>query len=187
MLKELAPQAEQAKTRDLIAFAEKKIAHGRETSETQTRTVVRGSSYAISQALSESLADIANREREVKAYQEHSLALQAEIEGLALTPKEAARRRALQGALTVLTTERFEKDQQTGCALQGLKEILQERALITGRMRDLAAKLDFGPEADFDEARFASLCESLPDEVAATSEEWVKWFTGRDTPKDPSS
>ena len=185
MLRQLELERAQEKCRNQIAFAEKRIAQQKETAERQTATVAEGNSYAIRQALNQTLADIEEREREVLAFRKREEKLQAEIKALALTPAQAAQRAKLQSALAAEVIERFAKDEAIGALLKKLRKALQERAALTTKIVQTALTLDFAATADFDAARFAALLESLPNDLEPQSLAWVNWFLGQADKREP--
>lgn len=187
MLRQLELEAAQEKCRDQIAFAEKRIAQQEEVAERQAATVAEGGSYAIRQALNQTLTDIEERKREVLAFRKREKSLQAEINALALSPAQAAQRAKLQSALAAEVIERFAKDEAIDALLQKLRKALQERAALTTKIVQTALMLDFAAISDFDAARFAALLDSLPAELESQSRAWVNWFLGQEDKKEPYS
>ena len=185
MLRQLELEAAQEKCRNQIAFAEKRIAQQREVADRQTATVAEGNNFTIRQVLNQTLADIEEREREIAAFRKREKSLQCEIEGLALSPTEAAQRAKLQSAIAAEIIERFRKDAAIDALLQKLRKALQERAALTTEIVQAALMLDFPASADFDAARFAALLDSLPAELASHSREWVNWFLGQEGKREP--
>ncbi len=184
-LKQLALEAAREKCRIQIAFVERKIAQGKETANRQTETAA-GGSFAIQQALKGTLADIADREREVAAYREREKSLSAQIQSLEHpTVEKAAKRAKNQGALAALAVERWTKDAAVDSALQKLLLVLQERAALTAKMLEIAVLLDFAATADFDAGRFAALLDSLPADLLAQSHAWLDRFFGQERDKEP--
>ncbi len=184
MLRQLELEAAQEKCRNQIAFAEKRIAQEKETAERQTATVADGNNFNIRQALNKTLADIEEREREVAAFRRREKSLQTEIEGLALSPAQAAQRAKLQGELAALVMERFTKDAAIDAVLQKFRKALQERAALTAQMVELAGRLEFAATADFDAGRLAALLDLLPADLAPQSHDWVNWFFGQKSEKE---
>jgi len=179
MLRQLELEAAQERCRNQVAFAEKRIAQEKETAERQTATVADGNNFNIRQALNKTLANIVEREREVAAFRKRDKSLQAEIEGLALSPARAAQRAKLQSAIAAEVIQRFAKDAAIDALLQKLRKALQERTELTTKIVQTALMLDFSPTADFDEALFAALLDSLPAELTTQSRDWVNWFLGQ--------
>jgi hypothetical protein len=178
-------EAEREKVRSVIGFAEKRIAEGKKRQQTQVKTVI-GGTFAINAALSRTLADIEDREREIRAYQEHDAGLEAEISALENPPAaQLAERTKRQHNLAQLVRKRLEVDVLVDGLVQALKPVLDGRAAITARILEAAAQLDFSPDVDFDAARFAALAQALPAELTITSEKWVGAFLGEDLDRKP--
>jgi hypothetical protein len=185
MLRQLALEAAQEKCRNQIAFAEKRIREEQETAERQTATVADSNNFSIRQSLNKTLADIEGREREVAAFRKREKSLQAEINGLALSPAQAAQRAKLQSAIAAEVIQRFAKDSTIDALLQKLRKALQERAALTTNIVQTALILDFPATADFDAPRFATLLDLLPAELASQSHDWVNGFLGQESKKEP--
>jgi hypothetical protein len=185
MLRQLELEAAQEKCRNRIAFGQKRIAQEEEAAKRQTATVADGNNFNIRQALNKTLADIEEREREVAAFRKREKSLQAEIEGLAPSPAQAAQRAKLQSTVAAEVIERFAKDSTIDALLQKLRNALQDRASLTTKIVQTALMLDFSPTADFDAARFAALLDLLPAELATQSHDWVNWFLGQGSKKEP--
>jgi hypothetical protein len=183
-LRQLELDAALEKCRNQIVFAEKRIREEKETADRQTAMVTEGASFAIRQALNKTLSGIEERERELAAFRKREKSLQVEINALALSPAQAAIRAKSQSELAALVTERFAKDAVLESTLQKLRKALQERALLTAKIIDIAGRLEFAATADFDAGRFAALLDSLPAELAAGSHDWVNWFFGQESEKE---
>jgi hypothetical protein len=177
--------AAQKKCRDQIAFIEKRIAAAQQTVEQQTGTVADGGSFAIRQALNRNLAEIEERQRELAAFRKRKKTLQAEIDCLALTPAQAARRAKDQAALASVLTERHGKDLAVNGLLERVRKVLEDRAQLSVRVLELAARLDFAASADFDTGRFEALSASLPQNLISQSREWLNWFFGQEKGRVP--
>ena len=184
-LRQLELEALQEKCRNQIAFAEKRIAQQKEVAERQTATVADGNNFNVHQALNQTLANIEEREWEVAAFRKREKSLQAEIEGLALSPAQAAQRAELQAAIAADVIQRFAKDGAIDALLQKLRKALEERAALTTKITQAALMLDFSPTADFDAARFAALLDSLPAKLEPQSVAWANWFLGQEGKKEP--
>lgn len=173
------------KVRVQIAFCERRIAEERHISARQTETASSGK-YAIQQALSATLAGIADYERMLAAYKEREKVLTAEIEELeSPSAKEAAERAKHQAALASLAIERSAKDAAIDSVLQKLRDVLAVRASLTAKMVEVAALIDFDPTADWDAGRFAALEAALPVDVFAQSRDFVSRFFGMEGEKQP--
>lgn len=114
---------------------------------------------------------------QLELYEVQHTFLKVEIDNLALSPAQAKHRAEQQEQLAGLAAERLEKDRQTDTAMQEFRRLLQERAQLTARMAECAADIDL--PADLDAERFNNLRASLPEELAATSGQWIDWFLGR--------
>ncbi len=185
MLRQLELEAKLAKCRDQIAFSEKKIAQEKETAASQTAVTADGGSHNVRLAMSRTLAGIEERERELAAFREWEKSLQAQIRALAPSSAEAATRARSQGEMAALVMKRFGGDAAIDVALGKLRTALQERAKLSAEIVKLAGDLEFAATADFDEGRFAALLNSLPADVAARSHDWVNWFFGQESAREP--
>jgi hypothetical protein len=183
MLRQLELEAAQEKCRKQITFCERRISEGKKTSETQAATAADGS-YAIQRALSHTLADVADRERELAAYRLREKSLQSQIDALAHpTAAQAAQRAKHQAALAALAVERWTKDAAVDSVMQKLRKLLEERAELTRKMAEIAALFDFAATADFDAGRFVALGDSLPIDLLAQSQSWLNDFFGQSSDK----
>jgi hypothetical protein len=179
LLRGLELEALREKCRKQIAFCERRIAEGREKSETQTATAAAGN-YAIQRALSQTLEEIASKQRELSAYRQREKSLSAQIDVLAHPPaRDKGARAKRQAQVAVLLVERYRRDGVAESKLLELVKVLQERAELTGKILGIAALLGFSATTDFDGARFAALADSLPTELLAKSRDWLDEFIGQ--------
>jgi hypothetical protein len=183
-LKQLELEGAREKVRKLIAFSERRITEGKEKAKTQTVTAA-GGSFAIQQALSSTLSDIANRERELSAYREREQSLTAEIDALTPGAAQAAQRAKHQAALAALALKRYTQDAAVDSILQEPWKALQQRAALTSKMLEVAPMVDFAATTDFDLERFTALERALPTELLAQSHAWLEHFLGQEGEKEP--
>ncbi len=184
MLHQLELEAKLGKCREQIAFSEKKIAQEKETAASQTAVTTDGGSHNVRLAMNRTLAGIEERKRELAAFREREKSLQAQIRALALSSAEAANRASLQGELAALVMKRFGIDAAIDAVVEKLRAAAQQRAELSAEIVRLAGRLEFAATADFDEARFAAILNSLPEDVAARSHDWVNWFFGQESARE---
>ena len=173
-------RAKLAKCEARIGYLERKIREGEQTKTRQMKCVVEGKTQNT-QYLGDMLRALEDSNREVSAFREQRTQIQSEIAALAPTPASAAERSERQRYLARLAAERLEKDRLAEGALKGLRRLLEERAQLTAKMADAAQAADFMIADDnLDAQRFDELLASLPEGVAAESERWLAWFTGKE-------
>lgn len=185
VLHQLELEAALEKCRKQITFTEKRIREWKEKAESQMQNITERTSPVIRQGFHRTLVGIDELERELAAFRKREKSLQAEIKALALSPAQATLRARLQGELAALVMERFAKDRAIDSALRKLRRVLQERAALTAKMVKIAGDLEFAATADFDAGRFVALLDSLPVDLAAQSHDWVNWFFGQESEKEP--
>ncbi len=183
MLAERDLQIALDKCRIHIAYQERRIAELKKTSAGQTNTVMHGASAAIQQALSRTLTEIAERERELQEFKRKGKSLVEQIAALTLTPKQAAERRRLQSTLAALVVERDCEDEAIDKAIGKLINLLECRARTTAQIVDVAAKLEFAPDVDLDGSRYTALTNVLFQDTLAPCREWLNWFLGQEKEK----
>jgi hypothetical protein len=175
-LKGLHLAAELEKCRGRIGYVQKRIADEREKGERQTERAVTGT-FADQRALVRTLAEVAERDRELAAYQNREKALLAEIWALEHpSAKQRQERAKLQARCASEAMEQWHKDAAIDKILEQLLKALQERAGINARLIETALALGMAATVDLDGARFAALLDSLPADSLAGSRKWLDEF-----------
>ena len=163
-----------------IGSLERKIREGEESKARQLKCVVEGRTRNA-HVLPLRLRALEDFNLEVAAFREQRTQIQSEIAALAPTPASAAERAERQRHLARIAAERLEKDRLAEGALKGLRRLLEERAQLTAKMAEAAQAADFTASDDnLDARRFEELLASLPGGLAAESECWLAWFTGKE-------
>jgi hypothetical protein len=153
--------------------------------EYQTTMSIRGDGMADLH-LSDRLAGLEDKERQLRAYESQKTAMEARLHRLSHpTPAEMAARGAHQETLATLAFERRNIDDSIGCAVAALDGLLEKRAGLTAKMIELANTLDLTMEDGLDQARFDELRRTLPSDVAAKSSKWFLSFVGKSKGKKP--
>lgn len=125
----------------------------------------------------------------IELHEEQKTMLASELGKLSLNPAQTKARAEQQGNLFTLATRRLQKDREIDAALVKLREVLQERAALTGDMSNAAEAADVtmtnyrGQALDvLDAARFGRLAASLPlGDFSSASELWLAGFVGERT------
>jgi hypothetical protein len=166
------------KCESLIRYCEGRIGELERSKRAQLKAQIEGQDTAP--FLGRTLTDLAEKTAELAAYKERRALIQSQIEALVnLSPQEAAERTERQNFLAHLVGERLEKDLLVGGAIKGLRGLLEERAELTAKVVAAASAVELTVNGDgLDDQRFKLLADSLPGELAATSERWVAWFVG---------
>jgi len=126
------------------------------------------------------LTELEETKAELGAYRGQRVLIQREIEGLVNpTPAQTAARTEGQNFLARILSDRFDVDLQIDTALKDLRQLLEQRAGLSAKVIEgaRAVNLTIGG-GGLDNWRFDVLLDSLPTDLAARSERFVKWFLG---------
>jgi DNA repair exonuclease SbcCD ATPase subunit len=127
--------------------------------------------------LSRTLAAIEDRQRKLTAYVKAADNAKRELENfLAADSKQTNERRACQNALAQLARKRLRKDRELDAALDVVRHLAQEWLELTRKMEALGNKIEL--EYGWDANRYAALLESLPRNIAAVGQRWLRRFFG---------
>ncbi len=150
-----------------------------ENLERLTRSAILGSNE-FSAMIPSAAREIEDRKLRIAIFERERVKIQAEIDAVrTVSPAEAKERRDNQTALAMLATERLEVDRALADTFAAALALLQERAGMTNRMLALCRKIDFTLAFDgLDSDRFDAVAASLPSDLIAKSEQWVRWLTG---------
>jgi len=95
------------------------------------------------------------------------------IAGLHPTPAQSHARSALQSEFTDLAKKRFEKTKRVQSLIEQLRQALNERIELAGKMREAADSLDCEIHGDvLDEAGCEDCLSALPSDLLTASERW---------------
>ena len=163
----------------LIGHCDRKISDVEKIKESQLRHRLEGRGSEIF-PLGTVLAELQQNKAERAAFEERKGQLESQIQlVINLSPQQVAERTDRQNSLANLAADRLQKDRLVGGALKGLRGLLEERAELTAKLVAAASAVELTVNGDgLDEQRFKLLADSLPAELAATSERWHAWFTG---------
>jgi hypothetical protein len=143
-----------------------------------TDTVVNEGESWASQLIPQHAEKVRGEEAKIVALSPPRDRIQAEIEALTNpSPEERQVRAEHQKAVAALALERLEIDRALAKICLTLRGILEKREEMTRRMGGILGKVEFAP-IDLDESRFDKMQKSLPENLAAASEEWVDSFLG---------
>jgi hypothetical protein len=172
-------EGERVRCEGLISHYQGFLKNLEDAASYQVGMATRGDGIADAR-LPQALADLADRQRQLQAYKDHSASLQAKIDTLDhRNPLQVAERVEKQDLLSKLAIARLEKDRLADLALQHLRQVLKERGGLSVRMSEAAATIDFSFGDDgMDENRLAILLASLPADLVAASERWTAEFLG---------
>lgn len=171
--------------RNKIAWCQRKIAEGEQTSAVQAATIAGGGGYPVQRLLTHTLAEVEDCKRELLTYRELEKKLLAEIHALEHPPAAKVKERGmLQEALAVLLDSRSHVDAQIEAVAKKLRKLLPVRDSLNANIQETAKRLDFSPGTDLDLTRFLNLANSLPAESPA-SFDWLMNFLGRVSEKEP--
>ena len=130
-------------------------------------------------ALGECVDKLRKDSQALEVLKQHRAALQKQISELAPKPKQIESRSDIQRKIVQIADERFAQDRLAQEALNALRGILQRRTELTAALAEAASSIDFTFERNgLDQQRFDALAESLPQEVAMSSEAWCEWVNG---------
>jgi chromosome segregation ATPase len=123
--------------------------------------------------LEECIRRINNTRESSKAYEEERAKTEQAIAALTPTPEQIKARQALQQEFMELAKERLKKTRQVQELLRELRQALQERIELAGKMRNVAKGLECEISGDdLDERRFEDCLAFLPNDLLSASEEW---------------
>jgi hypothetical protein len=167
-----------------ISLWESKLQKAREGVARNTRQISVGQGAAHG-PLQSYVSDAAQAERMIASFKEQAANFQKEIEALQPDADKALERATAQRAVASLVLARLEIDRKLDNALEGIRKILESRAVSTATIRERIAALDFDSSVNLDEQRFQNLFGALPQGLARESEEWATWFLGREKGRSP--
>ena len=167
------------RVRQQIGYAEKRIEKS-EKNRLRQMSLVSGGQFVYQRNLNETLSEIDIDTRNIASFREQIRLIESKIAALKLSPAEAAERERVQGLLEQDARERLELDKSADSKLKSLLTILEARAALSLRMRELAKQVDLPANLDLDVDRFESLRRLLPPDLVAASLRWVVWFLGEE-------
>jgi hypothetical protein len=138
------------------------------------RLMALGEAYPASRSRLEDCVRLIHETRDnLEALKKEQAKTDKDIAGLCPTSEQTQARRALQSQFGKLAKERFAKTVEVQGLLGKLRQALDERIELAGKLRTAAQTLDCEIVGDvLDEARFENCRDSLPDDLLAESERW---------------
>jgi hypothetical protein len=167
-----------------IGFEERQLQAAEQNRDRQARLVAEGQGV-YQKALTDSLAEVQQREQKISAFKSLLIQVRSEIRALQPTPAQMRVRTRNQDRLAALAEQRVKLGASIDKQLCELRKVLEERAQLTSVMLNLASEIDFAVQGDFDSARFDVLAASLPDGTQQQSKQWLEWFLGKDGDRRP--
>jgi hypothetical protein len=164
----------------LIQSTQRKIAEFEENRKWMLRQNAGKDAGKWDRGIANATAMLRDQREILSIYQEQRDQLNAEVAALDPTPKQIAERAKQQSRLMQIAGERLEKDREADSLVAQLRTLLAARGELTAAMTEIAEDLEFRiGESGLDARRFERLLDSLPEELAATSERWNAWFFGK--------
>ena len=182
---------EAALREDLEKFASRVDSLERQISKKEEQINRQVETFAVfetgrSQSLHEEIAKREHAKQELQLCIQRRDALQREIDGLTLSPEQAAERRRGQDLFAELAAERVRIDQAISGKLAELRGLLLARSALTEKLSDAAGVIDLAlySTADFlDTDRFQSLWSLIPSgDFASVSALWLSRILGQEVP-----
>ncbi len=184
-LEEVRLKKELAGCQVRISLCQKAITEGEEKAARLTSAAASGRALYF-QNLPDTLNELEGRRKELAAFEAHSTTLRSQIADLRPSASEAAERAKHQNSLAKLARQRLHGDREISSVVEKLRGLLNARHQLTDEMIEVAGKIDFSFKTGaLDESRFDGLLDTLADDVAAGSEQWISWFFGQEKGKKP--
>lgn len=127
-----------------------------------------------------SSARIREQEEQIAIFEPQREKIQAQIDALVKpSPAEAKERAENQKALAESALNRLECERKLAEVIRAAKSLLEKRAQITGRIWELARKIDLQLSGDsIAEDVMGALQRIMSSDLEGQSEKWVEWLLG---------
>ena len=165
--------------KEVISRCQRVADNEKERIEQLTRNVTAGESWATN-LIPKSSAKIREMAEQIAIFEPQREKLQAQIDALVKpSPAEAKERAENQIALAECALERLECEQKLAEVIQAAASLLEKRRQMTGRIWELARKVDLQLVCDsLTEDVTNALERIVGSDLEGQSEKWVGWLLG---------
>ena len=127
----------------------------------------------------DAVEQIAHERELIAAYDREIHETREKIDALIPGPEQLQERLNQQNQFAQLTAARLEQDRAAYGVIEELRRILDKRAELTSKMKEISKSLDLTVAyGDLDERRFDNVLGALPKNQFCKSEYWRDWFLG---------